>query len=809
MRTGRSVRGVLLFVFAIVLILGTIGLAIGLRSMPAEAAFPDDAGSPGEGKIVLSSPEKELKIIIPKQIEEEPDEEAEEEEPERMKTERDVAEFFAEYVFEITGRNPKIIETDFAAYDFGGRADIVLNILPKEEACYGSYVLRAGKNADESLSDDKNLYIEGYGLRGLMNGVYAYLRLFCGVNVYSTEVSVVPKSSTMVVENGYYLFYKPLLEYADTDWISPHDWDFSMANGLNGTYSPADLAGGRVNYITFCHSLSTVIVPAERDYKKHPEYFALSKEGKREPSQLCLSNPEVIETAKKDVLDLIEEEYDEKACLNIISVTQDDNQNYCHCDSCNKIAETYGGQSGLMIWFVNQIADAVADSEYSDVVVDTFAYQYTRKAPVGIEPRQNVCVRLCTIECCFSHALEDPDCEHNVDFMADLKDWSKICSRLYIWDYTTNYGQTIGVFPDFGVLQKNIDTFVKYNVVGIYEEGAYYAAKCNTEFADLRSYLLARYMYDPFNAYGTTDTVLDDFLKAYYGEGWEEIGKFIAYVTAHAGDEEEHLFIGSPMEKSLHDVTDEDIVMLDAYWSDAEKKALNAGNDEAADRIKRSRICWEYYKACVRRGEYSRDNGMQWMIANQKLIDSLLEYGVTYYSEGRPIKETIPVWTLSPDQWNRKDSTASVVASYLFSSLAVVLSVVLSVLALKKKKYSLLVLPAACVLATVLSDFSNLFFTAGESPALFCVLAVAMCFCVGFFPPAFCYTLKKDKSRSQVGSVLAWSISSLAIAILFLLGVAALDLFFWVNKPEISFLDAYFGCQLIMLTGLTAAIYKI
>ena len=79
MRTGRSVRGVLLFVFAIILILGTIGRAIGLRSMPAEAAFPDDAALPGEEYVVLSSPEKELKIIIPEQKEEEPDEETENE----------------------------------------------------------------------------------------------------------------------------------------------------------------------------------------------------------------------------------------------------------------------------------------------------------------------------------------------------------------------------------------------------------------------------------------------------------------------------------------------------------------------------------------------------------------------------------------------------------------------------------------------------------------------------------------------------------------------------------------------------------
>ena len=57
MRTGKSVRGVLLFVFTVVLILGTIGISIGLRNRPAEAA---PSGGELSEVIVLSSPEKEL-----------------------------------------------------------------------------------------------------------------------------------------------------------------------------------------------------------------------------------------------------------------------------------------------------------------------------------------------------------------------------------------------------------------------------------------------------------------------------------------------------------------------------------------------------------------------------------------------------------------------------------------------------------------------------------------------------------------------------------------------------------------------------
>ena len=435
---------------------------------PTSPQFPD--ATSGDTALWFKGSPKALRILIPDRASD---------------SEIAASQLLADYLTQITGATPEILAAGTGSFlseyyaDGNIGAFIVLSV-SEGDAKTGAYTLKAGP--------DRNLYIEANDARGLFNGVYAFLREFCGVNLYSADVKTVPQTDRIAVPAEYEATYVPALEYADTDWISPRNTDFAVANGLNGTYSsiPAEM-GGRVKYITFCHSLSTSIVPASELLESNPEFFSLQPNGKRTGDQLCLSNPNVVNRAIEDVLRLINEGYDATAPLNIISVTQDDNQKYCTCENCTAIAERYGGQSGLMLWFVNQIADAVAASEHPDVVVDTFAYQYTRHAPKGIQPKANVCVRLCSIECCFAHTLSDPDCEENAAFMADLRAWAQICDRLYIWDYTTNYAQALGIFPDFGVLQQNVQTFVENSVVGIYEEGAYYAAECNTEFADLRA----------------------------------------------------------------------------------------------------------------------------------------------------------------------------------------------------------------------------------------------------------------------------------------------------------------------------------
>ena len=88
--------------------------------------------------------------------------------------------------------------------------------------------------------------------------------------------------------------------------------------GIEATPIPA-AQGGFVNYITFCHSLTTSIVPATELLESNPEYFSLQENGQRTGDQLCLSNPNVVNRAIEDVLRLINEGYDDTAPLNISS----------------------------------------------------------------------------------------------------------------------------------------------------------------------------------------------------------------------------------------------------------------------------------------------------------------------------------------------------------------------------------------------------------------------------------------------------------------------------------------------------------
>ena len=131
----------------------------------------------------------------------------------------------------------------------------------------------------------------------------------------------------------------------------------------------------------------------------------------------------------------------------IFSLSQNDNQAFCECPNCKAIEERYGGHSGLIIWFVNQVADE-AQLLFPQKYIGTFAYQYTRKPPVGICPKDNVVVRLCSIECCFAHPIT-AECPQNKAFVDDMKAWSKIAPHLFIWDYIVDYAQYMAPWPNF------------------------------------------------------------------------------------------------------------------------------------------------------------------------------------------------------------------------------------------------------------------------------------------------------------------------------------------------------------------------
>ena len=474
-----------------------------------------------------------------------------------------------------------------------------------------------------------SIHIGGTGVRGLQIGVYRFLEEFCGRKIYTSEVTVLPQADTVAVPADTDIIYEPFFEYADTDWISPCDAEYSMANGLTGgTYRRlSEEMGGTVNYLGgFCHTMGGLC--ETRAYAEtHPEYLALH-DGERTTDQPCLTNPDVLQIATKNVLSLLENGHDPAASVQIVSVTQNDNYNYCECDRCKAFEAAHGGvQSATMLNFVNQIADAVKAAGYDNVAIDTFAYQYTRKAPTGIAPRDNVIVRLCTIECCFCHALDDPACERNAELMKDLRDWSAICDRIYVWDYTTNYSNTCIVFPDFDVIQRNIQVFYENNVRGVYEEGNYYMHSCNTEFGELRSYMISKCLQDP---YRDMESEIDGFMQGYYGPAARSVrAAFDLYMAHCPAAYGKHLGIGESPAASFQ-FNDREIAQMDGLWAAAKEQA---GADPYLDRVCRTELAWRFWKGSESKGEFSVLNPGRFD-EKQKLFEDLQAYGVTQLNEG-------------------------------------------------------------------------------------------------------------------------------------------------------------------------------
>lgn len=498
-------------------------------------------------------------------------------------------------------------------------------------------------------ADGNKIYINGTGVRGTLYGVNRFLEEFCGYKVFTSKLTVLPKADCVKVPADTDIVYAPFFEYTETDWRSPRDWNYSVANGLTGgAYRRLpSYMGGTVNYLGgLCHTFTSTFCNADKYFDEHPEYFAF-RDGKRIKDQLCLTNPDTLEVVKTEVLDLLKAQHDPSASLQIVSLTQADNYKYCECDNCKAFEKAHGGvQSATMLNFVNQVADVVKDAGYDNVGIDTFAYQYTRKAPTGIAPRDNMIVRLCTIECCFSHTLDDPKCKENVDLMKDLADWSKICNRIYVWDYTTNYAHTCCLFPDFGVIQKNIQIFYEHNVKGVYEEGNYYIDSCDTEFGELRAYMLSKCMQDP---YCDIDKEVDGFLNAYYGNGGKYIRNILDICTENAGNKSGHLKIYQDTKDNLN-LKPYQVAQIDKYW----EAAKNVTEDETQlQNILRSELSWRYWKASGNRGEFSLVNTERFDEL-EKLYADVVESGVKTLSEGQKWGDYLDcglVRYTKPDKW--------------------------------------------------------------------------------------------------------------------------------------------------------------
>ncbi len=392
----------------------------------------------------------------------------------------------------------------------------------------------------------QDLILTGHRKRGALYAVFSFLEEHLGVRWWTPTEATIPRRPTLQVPTLDITYSPKVIDRAvrylvatsdgvafSHDHLRPEEQRqmgvFAARLRLNGEdmYTIPPEYGGRDRLLGWVHTFSETnfpgikpLLPPEQYFDQHPDWYALV-DGKRQKygAQLCLTNEEMRRELTWQALQRLKAHPD----ATIISISQNDNNRRCQCPKCRAVEEEEGAPSGLVIRFVNAVAEEI-EKHFPQVLVDTLAYQYTRKPPRQVRPRRNVIIRLCTIECSFSQPLETG--EQNEPFRQDLEQWRQIAPQLYIWDYVTNFSAYLIPHPNWHVLGPNIRYFVRNKAVGIFEQGD--SGSRIGEFVRLRAWVLAHLLWNPE---ADERKLINEFLSGYYGPAAPYLEEYIQLMS--------------------------------------------------------------------------------------------------------------------------------------------------------------------------------------------------------------------------------------------------------------------------------------
>ena len=555
------------------------------------------------------------------------------------------------------------IVTDAAAE---GDLEIVLGNTQRQ-ASAGIDFNALGEESFQVKNVENDLVIAGND-RGLLYGVYAYLEAL-GFRFYTVNTEKIPYANEVFVPSDINLTWAPTFDYRETMYCSTWNADWAVSQRVNSDFQRGDLKsdekyGGFAGYIGggkwMVHTLYLLL--PDSNFTAHPEYFAevngarAAKNGAGHYNQPCLTNEDAYQLILSNALKKIEG--DRKS--NILSISENDGGDYCTCSTCSASYDQYG-VSGTFYRFINRIAGDI-EKEYPDIYIDTLSYHMSKEVPKDLKIADNVIVRVCPSMC---NICDDPStCEQLATNQERVTEFSKICSHVYVYFYPINWANLYSALPSYDAMFYDLRFFAESGVKGVYAEGY---SKENPEFGELKAYLMAKLMQNPYMTKGEFKYHYNDFLEGYYGDAAEYIAEYHTItkkmIVKNMNDNGhlEHWFgtdenFDFNYDRKTHTYDMTDINAINALWDEA----LNCVVGDTLDHVRKSMIHWTYielYNTMDNRMSYGDSDTRKELIArNEALYRDILKYGtLRKFDNAYDISENITDFTLSPKkgQWLR------------------------------------------------------------------------------------------------------------------------------------------------------------
>ncbi len=373
-------------------------------------------------------------------------------------------------------------------------------------------VLIAGPDTPEG-----ELTAQGGTSRGTRHGVYVFLERYLGVRwlMPGEQGDYVPEVATLTVPETDLqdapFFPNRRLPY--TQWLRPEVKRWLDRQRMARTYGPEGQS------LQLYHGHNWKVIPPEA-FETHPEWFAEHGGARMPPTgqyKLCISNPEVVEQFAQSAMQRFANG------ATVFSLSPSDGGGWCECANCREGYFTPEGArrqvTGTILRFYNAVAERVAP-EYPDGILCGYVYQdYVYPPPEPIQLHPNLFL-VWAPSFDYGFRLFRPEVQALWERLAD--EWTQSTENISYYDLPNCVSNSLGAPnpPGAEILSFIYPRLKQRNFKGVYVYG-----HSAWGHAALMNYLLAKLAWDPD---ADIAALTDDFLRACYAEGAEEIGAIYA-----------------------------------------------------------------------------------------------------------------------------------------------------------------------------------------------------------------------------------------------------------------------------------------
>lgn len=457
-------------------------------------------------------------------------------------------------------------------------------------------------------SSDENLIITGGRPRGSLYAAYEFLESCLGIRFLTGKTTFVPREDSIFVSGNLDLQGTPAFTrreiYMVVSGCGRDDYrKFQVRRKINSFANAARQIGPQYGFsIIYGSPYSTHVhhryVKDFPDEFNKPEYFALRENGTRTfpNGQVCMSNPQVRKLFAEKLREYIRHDREkiekegigEPFPTRYALIPDDGSGGKCFCDQCMATEKKYGSYGGVVLEFVNSIAESVA-KDYPEIILITGAYAYYGVAPKGIRARDNVMIGVAQLGAEFTSvpkrdSLRSITRPINAKAREQWKTWSNLGEKMGCHDYWTIWQQPYE-WPQANIhgLAETLKFYHNCKLKDFFTEDPLYGARIHN-FVDLQLYLASKLFEDPTR---DPEPIIDEFMTLYYGAAAPVMKKLLNYIERRQEEESSYLASVPPAGRVYFDPdffieTDKMLTEAEGLVGDDPKKVANIQQERLA-----------------------------------------------------------------------------------------------------------------------------------------------------------------------------------------------------------------------------------